>query len=291
MGVDVAGRLSAVVRVAAFVAASLWCWPVFLALVPVFVLQRAARALGCGPLERWAALAHRAFTSSYSWLFCSTLGIRSRLEDATRGSGTPDHAIFIFNHLSNVDPMAVAQFTKGARFMFKSELEKIVIYAVPAKITGHMSVRRDDKTSTTSAFDKADWNLSIGNSLGMAPEGTRNRGDPAQLLPFKRGAFVLSMKHNVPVQPMLCFHTNRLWPAGQKLPEPGTVVVRALPPMRAAEGETAEQFAERVRGAMQSELTRGCPFTPARGLWERLALHMPAIGVVAFTAAFFAAVL
>eukprot|EP00727_Mastigamoeba_balamuthi_P002313 m51a1_g12079 hypothetical protein (294) ;mRNA; f:3278-4542 len=281
-----APTVSGAVRLCAFALwiSTLWVW--FWSLVPLFWAYRllrgdSARPSRCPLLDRPALLAHRAWTSGFTAGFLGTLGLRVDYEDRSGGERVDGGAIYVFNHVSNIDPVVVERYSRGARFMFKSELGALVPYAIPAVQLGHMSVRRHDKSSTTAAIDKAEWNLDMGHNIGIAPEGTRNRGDASKLLPFKRGAFVLSIKKHAPVIPMVCLHNEKLWHAGSAFPVAGHVVLRSLPPMRAEPDEEPEAFGERVRAAMQHELDNPTPFRPVSGLWDWASLHAPAVLVLA----------
>jgi len=71
-----------------------------------------------------------------------------------------------------------------------------------------------------------------GHSLLMFPEGTRSR--TGELLPFKRGAFVLAIKGQVPIVPMAIYGANRAMRKGSPLIWPTVVRVHMGTPVETA---------------------------------------------------------
>ena len=72
--------------------------------------------------------------------------------------------------------------------------------------------------------------MQSGNSLLMFPEGTRSR--TGELLPFKKGAFVLAIKAQAPVVPTAIFGAARAMRPGSPLIWPTTVRVHFGAPDR-----------------------------------------------------------
>ena len=66
---------------------------------------------------------------------------------------------------------------------------------------GMIEVDRSDPESAAKSIDRAVSHLQNGKCVALFPEGTRNRGDG--LLRFKKGAFVLALKAQVPVVPVV----------------------------------------------------------------------------------------
>lgn len=94
-----------------------------------------------------------------------------------------------------------------------------------------------------------------GVSLWIFPEGTRSSRADNDLLPFKKGAFHLSVQANVPIVPVVCENYHRLFDGKTRL-ERGTLKVKVLPPI-STEGLTTDdvpELAERVRKIMLEAL-------------------------------------
>jgi len=79
------------------------------------------------------------------------------------------------------------------------------------------------------------------------PEGSRSVD--GKLLPFKKGAFALSIESGVPIIPVVISGTRHLIPKGtfswQKVKDIG-IKVRFLEPMAPCEGENAQEYKQRV---------------------------------------------
>jgi 1-acyl-sn-glycerol-3-phosphate acyltransferase len=90
--------------------------------------------------------------------------------------------------------------------------------------------------------------VTSGNSLLMFPEGTRSR--TGELLPFKKGAFVLAIKAQAPVVPTAIFGAARAMQPGSPLIWPTTVRVHFGAPIETTGLELGDRdrLAERVRG-------------------------------------------
>ncbi|HET7173825.1 MAG TPA: lysophospholipid acyltransferase family protein [Nocardioidaceae bacterium] len=109
--------------------------------------------------------------------------------------------------------------------------------------------RRGGALATTPGALIADgWNLVV------YPEGTRS--PDGWMRPFRMGAAWLAVTHQVPVVPVAHRGTFAAMPRGQSWPGAGrrTVTLRFGAPLRPEPGETARQFAPRVRGAVAALL-------------------------------------
>ena len=100
-----------------------------------------------------------------------------------------------------------------------------------------------------------------GDTLALAPEGTRNRQDPLHLLPFKKGAFVVATATGAPVVPVVHYYAERCWDRAyaRLMPRPTAIAVKVLAPVVPRPGESVDDLQERVRAAMQAELDKGRP--------------------------------
>ncbi len=127
-------------------------------------------------------------------------GITVRVEgtekvDACRGN------VFVGNHRSFVDVCAVFLALPGdLRFLAKRELYKIPLVSFALRTMGMIEVDRTDSEAAAKSIDRAVSEIRAGRSVVLFPEGTRSR--TPQLLPFKKGAFVLAIKAQAPVVPV-----------------------------------------------------------------------------------------
>ncbi|MGH3485179.1 MAG: lysophospholipid acyltransferase family protein [Nocardioidaceae bacterium] len=96
--------------------------------------------------------------------------------------------------------------------------------------------------------------LDEGWNLVVYPEGTRSVD--GWVRNFRLGAAWLAVEHQVPIVPVAHRGTFAAMPRGQGWPSPGRkpVTVRFGPPLRPAEGESARDFAPRIRAAVATLL-------------------------------------
>jgi 1-acyl-sn-glycerol-3-phosphate acyltransferase len=115
-------------------------------------------------------------------------------------------------------------------------------------------VDRANRASAIASVDAAAARLAAGDSFIIAPEGTRARG--GEMLPFKKGGFVMAIKAQVPVVPVALHGTAEAMPRGRFWVKPGVVRVEVGDPIPTV-GLTLddrERLMETVRGRMQAML-------------------------------------
>lgn len=137
-------------------------------------------------------------------------------------------ALYCVNHASNVEPpilfAVLRELTPNLKVVYKAVLRKLPILGRGFDVVGFVPIDRENRERATQAIERGVDAVRAGNSLLMFPEGTRSRtGD---LLPFKRGAFVLAIKAAAPVVPVAIFGADRAMRKGSKLIWP--TVVRVL---------------------------------------------------------------
>lgn len=102
--------------------------------------------------------------------------------------------------------------------------------------------------------------LQEGIPILIFPEGTRSR--TGEMGVFKPGAAALSIKLDVPIVPLAMHGGHEAMPVGKTWPtldhKPVELYIGA--PMKAREGETAEEFMARVRGHIAAMLEQKTAF-------------------------------
>jgi 1-acyl-sn-glycerol-3-phosphate acyltransferase len=93
--------------------------------------------------------------------------------------------------------------------------------------------------------------LDLGVPLLIFPEGGRSKD--GALGRFKAGAAALSMSADVPCVPVALVGASSAMPRGRNWPLPGRMPVTVVfgSPMRALDGESADDFAKRLRDAVR----------------------------------------
>ena len=159
------------------------------------------------------------------------LGIRVVVEGLEHVDGLRP-TVYCINHLSNVDVL-VFEFLlprcPGLRAMYKAELAKLPILGTVMRTAGFVPVDRANRDRAIEAVDEAVAALRAGASFLLAPEGTRSRTGALQ--PFKKGAFVMAIKAQVPVVPVALIGPDVAMPRGRWYVTPTTVRIRVGAPI------------------------------------------------------------
>ena len=108
-----------------------------------------------------------------------------------------------------------------------------------------------------ASIEQAAQSLRDGNSFLTFPEGTRSR--TGELLPFKRGPFLMALKAQVPVVPVAVQGGTASMRKGSRLIRPTTVTVRIGEPIETRGMSLADRsvLAERVRSSVEELMAQG----------------------------------
>jgi 1-acyl-sn-glycerol-3-phosphate acyltransferase len=121
---------------------------------------------------------------------------------------------------------------------------------------GYIPLDRRDGRKALKSMENAAVIIRQGSSVVMFPEGTRSRD--GQLLPFKRGGFMLAVRAGVPVIPVTINGSGKVNPGGLIRLFSGKISLTLHPQINLPDGlkkSAAEEWLmERVQGAIASGL-------------------------------------
>jgi 1-acyl-sn-glycerol-3-phosphate acyltransferase len=170
-------------------------------------------------------------------------------------------AVYAVNHTSNVEPpilfLALSPLFPRLRVLYKAELRKLPILVRAWDLAGFVPLERGNREQSLPAIDRAAEALREGNSFLIFPEGTRSR--TGELLPFKRGGFIMAIKGQAPIVPVAITGARDAMRKGSFVIQPVTVNVRFGTPVESNDTtlEQRERFAATVRERIEGLLREG----------------------------------
>ena len=170
-------------------------------------------------------------------------------------------AVYAVNHASNVEPpiifLALSPLFPRLRVLYKAELRKLPILVRAWDLAGFVPLERGNREQSLPAIDRAAEALREGNSFLIFPEGTRSR--TGELLPFKKGGFIMALKGQAPIVPVAITGARDAMHKGSLVIRPVTVRVTFGEPVETA-GLTMnerDRLVSDVRGRVQTLLAEG----------------------------------
>ena len=158
-------------------------------------------------------------------------GIRYRISGKERIPGRA--VVFCSNHESNVDPPVLFQaLHKRLHILFKAELKKLPVLGIVMQAGGFVPVERDRREASMASIEVAAQSIRQGNSFLIFPEGTRSRTQ--ELLPFKKGGFIMAIKAQAPIVPVAVSGGRAAMRKGSWIVRPVMVDVRIGEPVATA---------------------------------------------------------
>jgi 1-acyl-sn-glycerol-3-phosphate acyltransferase len=113
-------------------------------------------------------------------------------------------AVYAVNHASNVEPPilfdALRDLFPRLRILYKAELRRLPILTRAFDLAGFVPLERGNRDQSLPAIERAAQALREGHSFLIFPEGTRSR--TGELLPFKKGGFIMALEGQAPVVPV-----------------------------------------------------------------------------------------
>jgi 1-acyl-sn-glycerol-3-phosphate acyltransferase len=120
--------------------------------------------------------------------------------------------VVMSNHQSHYD-VPVLYYVLGGRMRMvaKTELFAVPLFGQALKASGMIEVDRANRQRAIASLATAKQQLERGTHIWIAPEGTRS--ESGELLPFKKGGFVLALDMEAPILPITIKGTRDVLPS------------------------------------------------------------------------------
>ncbi|MFM8233696.1 MAG: lysophospholipid acyltransferase family protein [Holophagaceae bacterium] len=160
-------------------------------------------------------------------------------------------AIFMSNHETQLDPpLYIGVCPPGTTIIVKKELAWIPFLGFAAWAANAIFIDRSNSEKARISIDRAIARIRNGQSVFMYPEGTRTRtGD---LMPFKKGGFVMAMQSQVPIIPSSMTGGFRILPPGSLRIRPGKIIIRFGEPIWPKNFQNADDLLRAVHQSIKS---------------------------------------
>jgi 1-acyl-sn-glycerol-3-phosphate acyltransferase len=169
--------------------------------------------------------------------------------------------VFMSNHRSAADIVALgwALWAFQIRFVAKKELLKVPVFGWGLAALKNIVIDRSNHVQAVRSYAIAGQRIRRGISVVVFPEGTRGAGE--ELLPFKKGGFVLALETGTPIAPIAVVGTTAIMARHSLKIESGEAEVRIGKPIETAGValKDKDQIVARVREAIHA---LGQPIAP-----------------------------
>lgn len=192
-------------------------------------------------------------------LALALVGIRYRVAGAQHVPERPQSGVvFCSNHQSNVDPPVLfLALHRRLRMLYKVEFDRVPILSHAMRLARFVAIDRNDRRLASRAIERAAGFIRDGASFLVFAEGTRSR--TGELLPFKKGVFIMAILAQAPVIPVAITGARDAMRKGSSVIRPVTVSIRIGAPVPTT-GMTVndrDRLVVEVRSRIEALLSQG----------------------------------
>lgn len=144
---------------------------------------------------------HYFLARTYADFVSSYAGLRVSVENREL-IPTEGRFLYVSNHLSALDPMAVLTALPKYKISFvaKPSLLKVPLLKTVGPAAGFLAIdRENDRNALKTILTAANYAKNDLCSIGIYPEGTRSKNDDGTMLPFHAGSLKIAQKANIPI--------------------------------------------------------------------------------------------
>ena len=232
----------------------LYVWLIFVPLVVLLTLLFSMLTVIFASLinPNWAS---KVFAVTWAKSLAYLTPVRVIVEGGENAHREQSYVV-VTNHQSMYDILLIYGWLKlDLKWVMKKELRKVPGIGLGCEKAGHIFVdRKKPKQAAKAISDALDR---MGNGIGILffSEGTRSRD--GRLLPFKKGAFRLSVDQSLPILPVTLVGTRDVQPGNTLSLFPGAirmVIHPAIDPSGKDADSLLEQTRQTISSAMPPEL-------------------------------------
>ena len=224
--------------------------------VSLYVLVTAPVGMLLAMIFRWKGILY-IFGHGGVRLGLALCGIKTHLAGAEHlPAGRA--AVYCANHQSNVDPpILFDRLHPRMHIVYKAEINAIPLLARAFRHGGFVPIDRRNKEAAMRSLEAGARSIQSGNSFLIFPEGTRSRTE--QLLPFKKGGFLMALKAQAPIVPVAIQGGRDAMHRGSRIIHPVHVSIRVGEPIETAGMDMSQRdvLIARVRARIEELLAQG----------------------------------
>jgi len=169
--------------------------------------------------------------------------------------------VYAANHRSNFDIYVLLGHLPGTfAFVAKKSLFQIPLFGQAIHRLGCVPVDRENIQQAIRSLNDAATIVRQGKSMLIFPEGTRST--TPELMPFKKGVFIMALKAGQPVVPVALSGTRFIQPRGSIRVRPGPVKVVIRAPIFPENFRRKEELMDAVQKSLAAAYDPDFPYGP-----------------------------